>query len=1028
MDEGVDGSLASFDRLSAAYIVKGLQELGWGMALADFGTAKELRNRLGVVTRHTRLFERMLEIMEQEGLLRRSESVWEVVQRPIVQDVEGLWTSVRAAYPELESELILLRRCGNALVDVLRGGRDPLDLVFPAEASGLAESLYESSLISRIPNHLIRRIGAHIAEKLPTDRVLRVLEIGAGTGGTTSHFLQELPARRIEYVFSDVSNLFLKNGRKKFCVHPFIRYQRLDIEKDPELQGVALRQFDIILASNVVHATSELRKSLTNMFRLLTENGLMLLVEGVRPARWIDLIFGQLEGWWNFSDIDLRPNYPLISADSWKRLLGELPFIEAETFPALSSPPGNLFEQAVIVATAHHEASPGAAIVDNGHAEKAWIIFADRYGVGRTMAEMIRSQGGRCLLVHPGSVFEQADGDDVRINPVRFEDYRRTFLEFARKSSFQLRAVVHLWGLELEAWDWKDSAGGIENSVAWGCNSALYTLQALAISGRGGAKLWLVTRGAQSVGETDPLRHPNQAPIWGIGRTAASEHPDLWGGLVDLDPAGETQAMAAQLMDVILDPAAEDQFAVRGEERFVPRLIPLPQREATVPALRSEGSYLITGGLGDLGLETARWFADRGARRLILMSRTPLPSRSEWDQLAAHTREFRQIAALRAMESAGAEIKIASVDVADEAQLRGLLDGIQDGPWHPVRGVVHAAAQFDRRLLQHQDAESFHSGMRTKVAGAWLLHRLLASESLDFFIGYSSFASFFGLTGLSSYAAANIFVDAVAHFRRGIGLPALSVNWGLWSGYGFVSKLVKQRAEEDLIERGVETLTPRSAFPALGGLMSSGVSQAGIAKMNWPNFRRAYGAGRFMGLFSHMQALHDNGDEPPPENRAGLDDGGLHARLLSGKPGEPRRPILESYVTGILGRVLRMQESEIRRDKPFGDYGLDSLMAVELKNRCESALGISLPATLAWNYSTIAALSEHLAGLLGLPLDVDNGSSIRSAKAEAGLPDTGRTSVGKSDQLMQSIDQLSDMEALTRLLEKTKRPKTESRK
>ena len=425
----------------------------------------------------------------------------------------------------------------------------------------------------------------------------------------------------------------------------------------------------------------------------------------------------------------------------------------------------------------------------------------------------------------------------------------------------QLRAVVHLWNLELETWVWTDSAESIEKSIVWGCSSALYTLQALAASNIIGTKLWLVTRGAQSVGEEDKLRHPNQAPIWGIGRTAANEHPDLWGGLVDLDPVGEPQEMAAQLMDVILDPAAEDQFAVRGEERFVPRLIPLPQGGATVPALRSEGSYLITGGLGDLGLETARWFADQGARRLILMSRTPLPPRSDWDRLPSHTREFRQVAALRALEGAGVEIKIASVDVSDGTQLKAFLDDIQGSSWMPVRGVVHTAAQFERRLLQHQDAESFRAGMRTKVVGAWLLHQMLEAESLDFFIGYSSLASFFGLIGLSSYAAANVFVDAMAHYRKRLCLPALSVNWGLWSGYGFVGKLVKQRAEEGLVERGIETLTSRSAFQALGDLTAKAVAQGCIAQINWSKFRRAVGSGRISGLFSHMLALRSGCDE-----------------------------------------------------------------------------------------------------------------------------------------------------------------------
>ena len=402
--------LACFDRLSAAYIITSLRELGWSMALGDSATTEELCRRLGIETRHERLFARMLEILEQDGLLRRVEAFWVVAQPPLEQDLLRLWTTAQSAYPQLENELVLLRRCGSALAKVLIGQSDPLELLFPAEASGSAENLYENSQISQVPNQLISRIGAYLAEKLPQGRVLRVLEIGAGTGGTTSHLLPVLPARGIEYVFTDVSSLFLENGKKKFSSYPFMRYQMLDIEKEPELQEVAAYQFDVVLASNVVHATGELRKSLEHISRLLTGNGLMLLVEGVRPTRWIDLVFGQLEGWWKFSDTDLRPNYPLISADAWKQVLGDLPFAEAETISAVNGSFGRLFEQAVVVAKALPEASVRTTLADIGSAGGTWLIFADQAGIGQCIAEQIRFRGEACLLVYPGDIFKKEEG------------------------------------------------------------------------------------------------------------------------------------------------------------------------------------------------------------------------------------------------------------------------------------------------------------------------------------------------------------------------------------------------------------------------------------------------------------------------------------------------------------------------------------------------------------------------------------------------------------------------------------------
>ena len=1022
----VDGAPDCFDRLSVGYIINGLRELGWSMDRGDSGQAEELREHLGIEVRHGRFFMRMLEILEQEGLLRRSGSVWGVARRPEKQNLQQQWAVALSAYPQLESELTLLRRCGSALASVLRGRRDPLELLFPAVAFGSAENLYESSQISQIPNHLICRIGAHLIEKLPCGRVLRVLEIGAGTGGTTSNLLPELPTHGIEYIFSDVSSLFLEKGRKKFRDYPFMRYQLLDIEKEPESQGFSPHQFDVILASNVVHATADLRKSLHHISRLLTERGLMLLVEGVRPTRWIDLIFGQLEGWWKFSDTDLRPGYPLMSADAWKRLLCELPFVEAETIPAMNGQAGRLFEQAVVVAKASPESSLVATIADIDSAKGTWLIFADQFGIGRCLSEQIRARGEACLLVYPADAFGHEEEGEMRINPSQPEEYRRIVDGIAEEAQFQLRAVVHLWSLEQETCGWMDSVESLEESITRSCSSALYTLQALAAAGMGGTRLWLVTRGAQSVGDEDPLRHPNQSPIWGVGRTAANEYPDFWGGLVDLDPSGEPTEMAAIMMDAILNPEPEDQFALRGGERFVPRLLPLPQRDVPTPTIGSEGSYLITGGLGDLGLETALWLAKQGARRLILMSRTPLPARSDWDRIPAETREFRKIAALRALEDAGAEILTASVDVTDEAQLRAFLDGIQRGPWRPVRGVVHTAAQFESRLMQYQDAESFRSGLRTKVVGAWLLHRLLAAESLDFFIGYSSLASFFGLVGLSSYAAANTFLDAMAQYRRSSGLPALSVNWGLWSGYGFVSKLVKQRAEEGLVERGVETLSPLSAFPALGMLVKNGVAQGSIAKMNWSKFRKALGAGRYMGLFSHMVALGDAGEEQPSRL---IEMHRIRAicipQLIASTPGAPRRRLMESSLVDILGQVLRMKEARIKRDKPFGDYGLDSLMARRIEEPLRNLRWAS-PFRQLWRGTTRRWPSWRSIlrvnwDCLWMKIPVCQLAVRRPRPASQ----SRTTAVWRADQMMESIGQLSEMEALERLLQKPAGSKNE---
>ena len=159
------------------------------------------------------------------------------------------------------------------------------------------------------------------------------MEIGAGTGGTSSYVLPEFPPDRTEYLFTDVSPFFLSQAQERFASYPFVRYRTLNIEQDPAAQGFAPRQFDVVIAANVLHATADLRRTLANVKQLLAPEGMLLLLEVTRPQRWIDLSFGLTEGWWLFTDTDLRPSYPLLTRKSWTALLGESGFAETVAIP-----------------------------------------------------------------------------------------------------------------------------------------------------------------------------------------------------------------------------------------------------------------------------------------------------------------------------------------------------------------------------------------------------------------------------------------------------------------------------------------------------------------------------------------------------------------------------------------------------------------------------------------------------------------------------------------------------------------------
>ena len=308
-----------------------------------------------------------------------------------------------------------------------------------------------------------------------------------------------------------------------------------------------------------------------------------------------------------------------------------------------------------------------------------WLIFADNSGVGESLRQILEAQGENGILVSRGKTYERTDSTHVYIRADQPEDIRRLFESVADSDQPACRGIVHLWSLDASLTE-TASAASMEAAQTLGCVSALHVVQTMAgARWREQPRLWLVTRGAQATGDDSPPVDVVQAPIWGLGRVIAQEHPAFWGGLVDLEPTSSVSDGAAhQLWEEISAPDGENQVALRNGRRMVARLARRRESSARETPLRwrSDGSYLITGGLGDLGLKVARWMVSQGARRLILSGRTQLPPRSSWSSQEAGSQLARQIAAIRELEESGASVHLVSADVADEKQMSAFVDRV----------------------------------------------------------------------------------------------------------------------------------------------------------------------------------------------------------------------------------------------------------------------------------------------------------------------------------------------------------------
>jgi myxalamid-type polyketide synthase MxaD len=633
-----------------------------------------------------------------------------------------------------------------------------------------------------------------------------------------------------------------------------------------------------------------------------------------------------------------------------------------------------------------------------------WLIFADSTGVGTSLQQILEERGENSILVSHGKAYERIDSTHVCIRPDHTEDLKRLFETAIERTQPPCRGIVHLWSLDTSL-PADATAAAMEAAQTLGCINALQIVQAMApLQWPDPPRLWLVTRGAQSAGDDSMPVEVAQAPLWGLGRVIAQEHPTFWGGLVDLEPNSDaTDSSAHQLWDEISTPDGENQVALRSGQRLVARLARRCQTSVRENPLRwrSDGSYLISGGLGDLGLKVARWMVSQGARRLILLGRTQLPPRSTWRSLETDSHLARQVAAIRELEQSGASVHLVSADVANEQQMRAFVDQFQAEGWPAIRGVVHAAGVLQDGLLLQLDDAAMTKVLRPKMTGGWLLHRLLREAPLDFFVVFSSAGSLIGQPGQGNYAAANSFLDALAHHRKVQGLPALSINWGAWAELGFAETEGGKSLTRRLALLGIRSMPPARALEVMGQLLREDATQVVALPVNWSKYHEFYPAGTEPPLLSEL--VNEEAASQPPAAHSGE----KRCAILDAAPADQTK-LIESYVTEQVARVLGLSPSRLDIQQPLTNLGLDSLMAVELKNRISADLGVNVPMVkFLQGFSVAQAATQLLAQL----------ATEAAGPSEPGTLALAREGSADDEDLLANIDKLSEEQVNSMLAE-----------
>jgi acyl transferase domain-containing protein/acyl-CoA synthetase (AMP-forming)/AMP-acid ligase II/acyl carrier protein len=449
-----------------------------------------------------------------------------------------------------------------------------------------------------------------------------------------------------------------------------------------------------------------------------------------------------------------------------------------------------------------------------------WLILMDRGGFGHDLADRLRQRGAECEVAEYGATFQAAG-----------------------------KRVVHLWAFEAAVDAQETALGGLVESIR-----------------QGPERVWAVTCGAQLVDGDRGMRNIAQTPIWGLGKVAALEHPDLWGGLIDIDER-TTASLDALIAQLGRDES--EHVALRRGARYASSLERMEAALPTETRFDGAGTYLITGGTGAIGQLLVAYLKSRGAKNVIAVGR--------------------------------------ALDVSNRSAVRGLVESLPD-----LRGVIHAAGElFDGVLLNQK---SFDRALAAKALGAWNLHEATADRMLDFFILFSSVTSLEGMPGQGSYAAANAFLDGLAAYRHQLGLPALSINWGPWAATGMAANLTG--------DKDPGSIDPAAALFTFGLLMRHTAAQVAVLPDR---------------LLEKIR----------------------NARRREAKQIHPRdiRRFVEAETLAVLG----MDASQLLDwRQPLRDCGLNSLLAVELRNRLAAGLNRALPPDLLFHYSSV----ESLAGFL----------------------------------------------------------------
>jgi acyl transferase domain-containing protein len=606
-----------------------------------------------------------------------------------------------------------------------------------------------------------------------------------------------------------------------------------------------------------------------------------------------------------------------------------------------------------------------------------WIVLANE-GLGERFVRTLTATGDTCTVVRAGKTARAIDDHTYTVDPTSDRDLRAIFERELDRSA----GVIHAWALSDQREE--PTLEALWDAQRDGCFSAASVVRAIAgLQRPTPTRLWLLTNGAQMAGEGDVPSVPIHGALLGLGRSIAQTHPELPCTNVDVS-RDATEDELVRAVRVMRADTTEQQVAIRGERALKARYERATARRGTPPRIRGDATYLLTGGLGGIGLHVARWLVANGARHLALVGRR------------APSDEARTT--LDALVADGAQVVTFAGDVAQPDDVTRLMERVR-AELPPVAGVFHLAATVRDVLLPDADTESYRELLRPKMAGAWNLYRALSETSLDFWISFSSVAAVISLPGQGPYAAANAFLDGLARYASARGVPMHSVQWGPWDETGLGTAAGTVRSFEAYAAQGLAPMQPDEGIAMLAEVLGHAEPVVLATPLDVATLLSTSSDLAGVAEFTELSSR-----QAPPTVSNAPTSSDLTRQLAATPSGRARAAMLENHLREQLSSILKTPAARIDAQQPIGSMGIDSLMALDLVRRLSTSIGVKVPATAVFNYPTIAKLAAALDARL----------DQQRPRGQVTTPAAGATS-SSSKMITTDVQAMSDEDALRAL-------------